>query len=103
MAGCASAPPPTDKMVSSAGAIRGATEVGAVSVPQAALHLRLAQEQTVHARALIKDGETERAELVLMRAQADAELALALAKEDTSRKDAEAALEQVRALSANTR
>jgi hypothetical protein len=90
-------------MASSEGAIRGATEVGAVSVPQAALHLRLAQEQTVQAKALIKDGETERAELVLMRAQADAELALALAKEDTSRKGAEAAMEQVRALSANTR
>jgi regulator of protease activity HflC (stomatin/prohibitin superfamily) len=96
---CAStAPPPNEKMQESSGAIRAAEEVGAPKVPQAALHLQLAKEQTGRAQMLLAKGDRSAAEGMLMRAQADAELAVALSREETSRTEAEQAVEQVRQL-----
>jgi hypothetical protein len=103
LVGCGGAPPPTEKLAASEAAIRGASEVGAEKVPQAALHLKLAQEQIAAAKALIADEENERAELVLMRAQADAELALALARESSAQADAQATIDQVKKLRAGTK
>jgi hypothetical protein len=82
--GCASYPPPTERVTTAEAAIRGAEEVGAGQVPRAALHLKLAQEQTDKARALMQDGYNERAEQTLKRAQADAELAIAISKENST-------------------
>src|SRR5262249_21811090 len=73
----ASTPPPYERVASSEAAIRGAREVGSEQVPQAALHLKLAEEEVQKAKALIRDGDNEAASFVLLRAQADAELALA--------------------------
>ncbi len=86
-AGCAASVPNT-RMESSAASIRAAQEVGAAKVPAAALHLQLAEEQAEHAKRLIdKGGDVERAdaELLLMRAQSDADLALAIAREEGDR------------------
>ena len=94
---CGSAPPPHEKEASSQAAIRTATEVDAQQVPQAALHLKLAQEQLEKGKALIADGDNGRATYVLMRSQADAELALALARENKTRTEAQALVERVRA------
>jgi hypothetical protein len=94
-AGCASFPPPNEKLVSAEAAVRGAREVGAPSVPQASLQLRLSEEQIAKAKALIADGDNERADLMLQRAQADAELALTLAREDQTRKEAQQLSAQV--------
>jgi len=47
---CGSAPPPHERAASSAAAIRAASEMDAQQVPQAALHLKLAQEQFDKAR-----------------------------------------------------
>ena len=94
---CGSAPPPHEKEASSQAAIRAATEVDAQQVPQAALHLKLAQEQLDKGKALIADGDNSRASYVLMRSQADAELALALARENKTRTDAQAMIDRVRA------
>ena len=47
---CGSYPPPTERMTTSEAAIRAADEMGAGQVPRAALHLKLAQEQTDSAR-----------------------------------------------------
>ena len=69
---------PTERLQSSAAAIRAAEEVGAADVPQAALHLQLAKEQSERAKKLIADGKREEATFTLMRAEADANLALAL-------------------------
>jgi hypothetical protein len=102
LAGCAGAPPPADRMASSEAAVRGANELGAANVPQAALHLKLAQEGIAEAKSLMSNGDNERASYVLMRAQSDAELAVALAKEDTARRQAEDAAAQARALSSQT-
>jgi len=81
---CASYPPPTERMTTAEAAVRAADEVGANQVPRAALHLKLAQEQTDKARQLMQDGYNERAEQTLKRAQADAELAIAIAKEEAT-------------------
>lgn len=95
---CATAPPPVEKMEASQAAIRAAEELGAPKVPQAALHLQLAKEQSEAAKASLQQGERSRAEGLLMRASADAELALALARENQARGDAQQAIERIRAL-----
>jgi Domain of unknown function (DUF4398) len=90
--------PSSGRTESSGAAIRAAQEVGASKVPQAALHLQLAREQAEHARALVASGDSDdraQAESLLMRAQADAELALALAREDVERSAAQQAVDDV--------
>jgi Domain of unknown function (DUF4398) len=88
---CAGAPAPTERLASAQAAVRAAKEVGAKDVPQAELHAQLAQEQVDQANELIEDGDNERADMVLRRAQSDAELAVALARAANSQKRAEAA------------
>ncbi|MFI5297323.1 MAG: DUF4398 domain-containing protein [Polyangiales bacterium] len=97
-AGCATSPMPEARVASSQGAIRGAQEAGATDVPQASLHLKLAQEQRERALVLLKNGDNERATFVLMRAEADAELAVALSHEAQAHDAAEKMLENVQAL-----
>ncbi len=101
MAGCAggqkvSTGPLVDTQVS----IRAAEEAGAPQVPDAARHLDLAKEQTRQARALLDDGKRDEAALYLQRAEADAELAVALARQEPARAEAQRAKEQVQALQA---
>jgi hypothetical protein len=88
---CGSAPQPTERLATAQAAVRAAKEVGAKEVPQAQLHAQLAEEQVTQAQKMIEDGDNERAEMVLRRATADAELAVALARENESKKQAEAA------------
>jgi len=95
---CSSHPVPNAKVASSEAAIRAAEEADAKSVPRAALHLKLAEDQLATAKELMKDEENERAEYVLTRAQADAELAIALSHTAESREEAGKALEEVKAV-----
>lgn len=97
VAACGSFPLPADRLASSEAAIRTAGEVGAGNEPKATLHLKLAKDQYEQAKALIKDGDNKRADYVLRRAEADAELALALAKENNSKTDAQQFLDQLKA------
>jgi hypothetical protein len=94
--GCASSPPLRTEASSSG--IRAAEEVGAAKVPQASLHLQLAKEELQNAKALAANNEKERAVSMLSRAEADAELAVALSREDAERADARAAVDRVRQL-----
>jgi hypothetical protein len=97
LASCATAAT-SERTESSAASIRAAQEVGASNVPRAALHLQLAREQSERASKLIQAGDSddrEQAEWLLIRAQADAELALALAREDTDRSAAQQAVNDV--------
>jgi len=96
--GCGGAPKPEARIASSEGAIRGAQEAGAGSVPEATLHLKLAQEQRDQAIQLVKSGDNHRAEMLLARAEADAELAVALAREASARAEADKASETVQDL-----
>lgn len=88
---CAGAPQPTERLASAQAAVRAAKEVGADNVPQAQLHTKLAEEQVIQANKLIEEGENERADMVLRRATADAELAVALARQAESARQADAA------------
>ncbi|MCK6591765.1 MAG: DUF4398 domain-containing protein [Polyangiaceae bacterium] len=96
--GCGGAAIPHEQLASSQASIRAAEEIGANSYPTAELHLRFAKDQVEKARALIADDENEEAKLVLQRAQADADLAIAITKESSVRTEAERALAQVREL-----
>jgi hypothetical protein len=78
--------------------IRAAEEVGADDIPRASLHLQLAKEELQKAQALSKDGEPEQAESMLLRAEADAELAVVLSHEQAAKTEAEEAAEHVRAV-----
>jgi len=96
--GCGSTAVPTEKLTAAEASVRAAQEVGASSVPQAELHLKLAQEQVQMARKLSDDGENERAAQVLLRAKADADLALALARDAQAEKSVEAADSKLRSM-----
>ncbi len=95
VAGCATVPLRTEASTSG---IRAAEEVGASQVPRAALHLQLAKEELKKAEALAADGRKEQAKSQLMRAEADAELAVALSRESAEKTAAQDAVERVRKL-----
>jgi Domain of unknown function (DUF4398) len=97
---CASHPPPTDNLASAIAAVRGAQEAGAGQVPRAALQLKLAEEQVAQARAMMKDGNNERADYMTLRAFNDAELALALAREHQANLRAEDAAKDATSIEA---
>jgi hypothetical protein len=100
-AACASAPPPTERMASAEASVRAAREVGADRVPTAQLHVKLADEEIQKAKALSKNDDNDRADTMLQRASADAELALALAREDGTRSEAARTLKEAQDLKAN--
>ncbi len=95
-AGCASAPPLRTE--ASTSGIRAAEEAGAATVPQASLHLQLAREELDLAKSLAAKGDKEKAKSMLVRAEADAELAVALSRGDAEKSEAQAAVERVRQL-----
>jgi hypothetical protein len=94
-AGCASAPLRTDASTSG---IRAAEEVGAAKVPQAPLHVQLAKEELELAQNLSKKGDKEEAKSMLLRAEADAELAVTLSHGDAEKSIADKAMARVRQL-----
>jgi hypothetical protein len=100
--GCATAPLPAERLASAEAGTRAAAEVGAEGVPQAALHLKLARDQIKQAKGLVQRGETDRAAMMLTRAETDAELSLALARESAARAEATAVLAQVQTLRQQT-
>ena len=87
-----------EPIVDSEATMRQAETAGAATVPEAAQHLEWAREQTEGAHRLIQQNRKGDAALFLMRAEADAELALALAQEAPVRAEADRLLEQVRQL-----
>lgn len=97
---CATAAPTESRATS----IRAAQEVGAADAPRAALHVQLAREQAERARLLVEKGgndEHGEADFLLMRARADANLALALARGDAERTEAEQAIANIRSIHVN--
>jgi hypothetical protein len=93
-------PPPTQRMADAQSAERSAQELGAAENPQAELHLKLAQEQLAKAKAVLKTEDNRRADFMLIRAKADAELAIAIARAEKSKLEAQQALEESRAQAA---
>ncbi len=84
-AACGSATLPAARMATAQSSIDAATAVGAAQNPTAALHLQYAQEEYAQAESLSRDGDGERAEVVLLRAEADAQLATELTRRDLAR------------------
>ncbi|WP_428264093.1 DUF4398 domain-containing protein [Haliangium sp.] len=97
---CGGAPRPAQQYTDTAATISAAEAIGAEETPQAALHLKMARDQIAEADRLMADDEYERAKLVLDRAEADADLAFALAKEAEVRAEAKAAKEKLERLRA---
>jgi len=97
---CASYPAPTERMARSQSAVRAAEEVGGQSDPHAALYLQLAQEELAQAKQLMNDGDNRRADYLLLRSDADAELAIALTRSAAVRIEADRAIAEVLAIRA---
>ena len=93
---------PNERAEASSAAIRAAEEVGATHSPNAALHLQLAKEQFEHAQKLTDKKDMAQADGLLMRAQADAELALALARSEDEKADARSAVDKMKTLKEST-
>jgi pyridoxal biosynthesis lyase PdxS len=83
--GCAHEPAPTQQLAGAMAAVRAAEEAGAANVPEAELHMKLAQEQIKQSEQLIAHDEGGKAQDKIMRAHNDAELALSITHEQASK------------------
>jgi hypothetical protein len=93
--GCSKSwPEPQTPMAEAEAASRSAREVGADAQPAAKLKVTLADEQIAEAKASIAKGDNERATYLVLRAKADAELALALAHEQAALEAKQKAVQQ---------
>jgi len=93
--------PSSIRIESSEAAIRSARDLGADRIPDAAVHLELAQRQLDQAHHYIDQGDDNNARWMLVRADADAHLALALTRETRTREAAEEMAARVRDLSSS--
>lgn len=91
--GCASVDLPN--VESPIGKIAAAEERSITDNPQAEHHLQLAKDATEESVRLKKDGDERGAQLALMRADADADLALALLRQDAARAEVQQAQERI--------
>ena len=96
--GCGHPTVPAQDIAQTEASLRAAQEVGAARVPQAALHVKMAEDQLAVAKRLIAGDEMALAKEALRRSTLDAELAVALAKENATRHEAAAAEKQAAAL-----
>lgn len=96
---CASGGPiPADKLSRSQAAIRSAQEIGAERNPTAAKYLATARDELKTGRALVISGEEDDATTMLLRAEADAELAMNVTRESAAVADAQKTRDDIRAL-----
>jgi Domain of unknown function (DUF4398) len=96
VAGCGSSPAINKEPSTSA--ISAAEEAGASKIPSASLYLQLAKEELDGAQRLAGHGDKEEAQSLLLRAQADGELAVVLSRGDAEKTEATQAIERVRKL-----
>lgn len=89
--GCAGSEVPLDRLTDAKATVRAAQEAGAQSTPQAALHLKMANDELASAQKAIDDHDNDRARLLLNQAQSDADLSLALARGTTEKQHAQEA------------
>src|SRR5690606_2170161 len=96
--GCASQATVPARMSEPKMMIAAAQEKGAANNPEAQLHLKLAKDRVQQAERYLREGDRSHAELLLLRAEADAEYALALLRRDQARHDAERLQKRIDAL-----
>ena len=100
--GCAGGyPPPNQQLADVQSANRSAVELGAQTNPKAQLHLKLAEEQLAQAKSSMEKDDNARADALLRRAKADAELAIALTRETDANTEAGKALDRSNAQRSN--
>ncbi|MFZ0453993.1 MAG: DUF4398 domain-containing protein [Ignavibacteriaceae bacterium] len=97
IAGCGSSPAVIDKEATTS-SISAAEEAGASGISSASLYLQLAKEELVKAQGFAEQGNKEQAESMLLRAQTDSELAVALSHSDADTKEANKAIDRVKQL-----
>jgi hypothetical protein len=85
--GCASSVPPPNDQWSAAQADVGRAQAIAAPIPEARLHLQLAQEDLQKSKELIGDDNKRAANLATL-ARVEAQLAFSLAKQATAQDDA---------------
>ncbi len=85
-------------LTSAQAAIRAAEEVGAEEEPRAALHLKHARDQLEAAEQLLEDGREEEAQRLLRRAEADAEVSVAVARMASTAEEAQEAEAELAAM-----
>jgi hypothetical protein len=85
LAACAARPYPAARVGSAEAAVRSADRAGAQGFPDAAMHVRRANDAIAQARELMDAGEYDRAESLLRRAEADAHVATLLAEQAAER------------------
>lgn len=93
---CATTPVPADKLANAKAAIRSAHEMNAEASPDAAFYLRVANEELAQAKQILKDGDNGKARMVLVRAEADADAALNIAREKMAVAEAQQTIAAVR-------
>jgi hypothetical protein len=100
-AACGSQAMPPPAAVEAKTSISAAEAVGAQNEPKAALHLKLAKDQSARAEQALQNGDEDEARLLIEQAKVDAELALVLTRESQARVEAQQALAKVRDLEQN--
>jgi hypothetical protein len=99
--GCASTHPvPADKLARSQGAVMAAEQMNAGADPDSALYLKFAHEQMADAKRQLVNGNSERASYVLLRAEADADVAMSYARAKSAADEAQKTLGEVQQLKA---
>jgi hypothetical protein len=96
--GCGSSAVPLDRLTDAKATVRAAQEAGAQSTPQAALHLKMANDELASAQKAMDDNDNDRARLLLNQAQADADLSLALARGTNEKQQAHEAQAKIDSL-----
>jgi hypothetical protein len=95
LAACGSSVPiPNDQFAAAQKDVGRAQESGATTVPDAKLHLQLANESLQKAKELM-DKDNRRATSLIARASAEAELAMTMAKESAAKAEAQEASEKL--------
>lgn len=102
LSACASTQVPQQLTIDTAASIKSAENLSAEQIPEASLHLELARRGYAEANKLIDEGKKQEAHWALERAQADAELAVELAKAGDKRDEAQRELKRVRDLKKET-
>jgi len=96
--GCASSGLDQQRLVDTQATVNAIEELDESEHPEVSLHLKYARDQLAAARRLQDEGEDEAAARMLERAYADAQLALAMARTERSRQEAQEAWAEVESL-----
>lgn len=96
-AGCA-AEFPARQLARTEAAVRAADDLGADQVPRAAVYLRMSEDSLALARSYMATDEIDAAKMALDRASYDAEIAMAIAREEQTREEARSARKAVEVL-----